>query len=70
MPYAAPTTQSDWIKLTFAAAELGCSPGTVKNMIKDGRLKVRVIRFDSFIRINRKDFERALAARVTAGLST
>lgn len=69
MPYAVPNIAPDWIRITKAAAQLGCSPGTVMNMLRDGRLKVRVIRFESFIRLNREDFEKELAKRVTAGLS-
>lgn len=69
MPHAKPHTRQDWITVTDVATRLGCSRGTVLNMIRDGRLAVRVIRLDTFIRINRADFDQLMEKRVTAGLS-
>ncbi|MEU9946899.1 helix-turn-helix domain-containing protein [Streptomyces sp. NPDC047939] len=69
MPYKKPMVNPDWLPVSKVAALLGCDPTTAKDLIRTGRLNVRVVQFDSFIRINREDFERELDKRVAAGLS-
>ena len=70
MPYKKhPMVKPEWMPVSEVAAKLGCAPDTVKAMIRDGRLDVRAVQFDSFIRINRNDFEREMGRRATAGLS-
>jgi hypothetical protein len=69
MPYSTTSTQSEWIKVTQAAATIGINPRTLKAMLRDGRLKVRTMQFDQATRIHRGDWEAELAKRVSAPVS-
>jgi predicted DNA-binding protein (UPF0251 family) len=62
-------TAPDWIKVSEAAAEIGIHPRTLKNMIRDGRVRVRTMQFDQATRIHRKDWEAEVASRVTVPAS-
>ncbi|MDX2948870.1 hypothetical protein PV383_44005 [Streptomyces caniscabiei] len=67
MPYSSPSnSQSEWLKVTEAAAVIGIDPRTLKAMLRDGRLKVRTMQFDHATRIHRGDWEAALVERTTA----
>jgi predicted site-specific integrase-resolvase len=71
MPYSTPTDiESEWMKVTEAAAVIGVDPRTVKAMIRDGRLKVRAMQFDLATRIHRGDWEAELQRRVTSFAAT
>jgi hypothetical protein len=66
MPYSSPSnSQSEWLKVTEAAAVIGIDPRTLKAMLRDGRLKVRTIQFDLATRIHRGDWEAELEKRIT-----
>jgi predicted site-specific integrase-resolvase len=70
MPYSpSSTTESEWIKVTQAAAVIGVDPRTIKAMLRDGRLKVRTMQFDQATRIHRADWEKELAKRVSEPVS-
>ena len=69
MPYSTSGTQSEWIKVTSAAAVIGVNPRTLKAMIRDGRVKVRTMQFDQATRIHRGDWEAELAKRISAPVS-
>lgn len=65
MPYSTPPDiESEWMKVTEAAAVIGVNPRTVKAMLRDGRLKVRAMQFDLATRIHRGDWEAELKRRV------
>jgi predicted site-specific integrase-resolvase len=71
MPYSTPADiESEWMKVTEAAAVIGVDPRTVKAMIRDGRLKVRAMQFDLATRIHRGDWENELKRRVSAYATT
>ena len=69
MPYNKPDIEPEWIKVTEAAAVLGCDPRTVIRMIKRGDLKVRAIDFGLTPRIHRGDWKAELDRRIAAGVS-
>ncbi len=70
MPYSTTShVQSDWIKVTEAAAVIGINPRTLKAMLRDGRLQVRTMQFDLATRIHRGDWEAELAKRITPPVS-
>jgi excisionase family DNA binding protein len=69
MPYKKPILSPDWIKSTEVAAQLGVDPRTVRAMVRDGRLKVRMVRFDQATRIHRADWETELAKRIQMPVS-
>lgn len=70
MPYSKPksTVPPEWMKVTEAAAELGCDPRTVISMIKRGELKVRAMHFGLVPRIHRGDWKAELERRIAAGV--
>lgn len=71
MPYSTPTgIESEWMKVTEAAAVIGVDPRTVKAMLRDGRLQVRAIQFDLATRIHRGDWEAELERRMAAFTAT
>lgn len=55
---------SEWLTVPEAAAQLGVHPRTIKNMMSDGRLRVRTMHLSRNTRIHRGDWERELAKRV------
>jgi predicted site-specific integrase-resolvase len=70
MPYSTSSnTETEWIKVTQAAAVIGINPRTIRTMLKDGRLKVRTMQFDQATRIHRGDWEKELAKRVSEPVS-
>lgn len=69
MAYHKPILTPDWMRLSEAAARLDCDPRTLAAMINRGDLNVRAMRFDGTPRVNRGDFEREIAKRVSLGVS-
>lgn len=69
MPYNRPILTPDWMRVTEAAAHLGCDSRTVLAMVSRGELKVRVMPFGRIRRINRKDFDREMSKLNSLGVS-
>jgi predicted site-specific integrase-resolvase len=68
MPYAKPDPEAaEWMKLSDAAGRIAVDPRTLISMIRDGRLDVRVMRFDTTTRIHKADFEREIKKRIEVG---
>ncbi|MFB7222434.1 helix-turn-helix domain-containing protein [Streptomyces sp. NPDC056227] len=65
MPYRKPPVTPEWIKVSEAAARLGCHPKTVHNRIRAGTIPVRVLRIERVTRLNRSDFEAYLESLTT-----
>lgn len=70
MPYSKPDIQPEWMKVTEAAAVLGCDPRTVIRMIQRGELKVRAIDFGLAPRIHRGDWQEEIDRRIAAGVGS
>lgn len=68
MPYRKPNITPEWIRVSEAAAQLGCHPKTVLNRIRAGTIPVRILRIERVTRLNRSDFETYLAS-LTENLS-
>lgn len=68
MAYSKPDIAPEWMKVTEAAAILGCDPRTIIRMIKRGELKVRAIEFGLAPRIHRGDWQAELERRIAAGV--
>lgn len=69
MPYNRPILTPDWMRVTEAAAHLGCDPRTVLAMINRGELKIRVMPFGRVRRLHRKDFDREMSKFNSLGVS-
>ncbi|WP_098010506.1 helix-turn-helix domain-containing protein [Streptomyces sp. sk226] len=60
MPKNPPPVTPDYMRVSEAAARLGVDRKTVRNRLMSGALPIRVLRFDGFLRLHRKDFEQYL----------
>lgn len=61
----------EWITVSAVAAQLGVTSRTVRNMLADGRLQVRTMRFHQTanVRIHRADWENELKKHISAPVS-